>query len=134
MAVLRISTSMMLLVALQLSVAACGFQIARPHRSSNTSLLPSSQSNSGIQLQARYTESSRITTITLLAGASPQEEQAVADFKMITEEESQLRKTGGIIIAIITVAAFFAQGQNYANLCSGAFVALSTYRTGVEYQ
>jgi len=136
MAVLRMSTSMMLLVALQLSVsvAAYGFQIARPHRSSNNSLLPSGQSHPGIQLQARHAEWSRITTIALLAGASPQEEQAVADFKMITEEESQLRKTGGIIIAIITVAAFFAQGQNYANLCSGAFVALSTYRTGVEYQ
>jgi len=66
--------------------------------------------------------------------ATPQEEQAVAEFKMITEEESQLRKVGGIVLGIITVVAYFTQGQNYINLCSGAFAALSTYRTGAEYQ
>jgi len=77
---------------------------------------------------------SRSTTTTLSVGATPQEEQAVAEFKMITEEESQLRKTGGIILAIITIAAFFTQGQNYSNLCSGAFAALATYRSGAEYQ
>lgn len=69
--------------------------------------------------------------------ATPQEEQAlkaVAEFKMITEEESRLRKTGGIALGIITVVAFFAQGHNYANLGTGAFAALSTYRTGAEYQ
>lgn len=66
--------------------------------------------------------------------ATPQEEQAVAEFKMITDEEAQLRKTGGAVLGVVTAVAFFTQGQNYGNLCAGAFAALSTYRTGAEYQ
>ena len=74
-------------------------------------------------------------------------EQAVVDFKMITEEESKLRKIGGIILGLITIVSFFTiHGEggssdssssyyyNYANLSTGAFAALSTYRTGVDYQ
>ena len=76
-------------------------------------------------------------------------EQAVVDFKMITEEESELRKIGGIILGVITIVSFFTiHGEgggssdssssssyyNYANLSTGAFAALSTYRTGAEYQ
>ena len=76
-------------------------------------------------------------------------EQAVVDFKMITEEESELRKIGGIILGLITIVSFFTiHGEgggssdssssssyyNYANLSTGAFAALATYRTGAEYQ
>jgi len=127
---LRRSTSMILLVALQLSMAASGFQIIHPQISANNGLLL----NIPQQLPRNTAFSRSTTTSTLSAGATPQEEQAVTEFKMITEEESQLRKTGGIILAIITIVAFFTQGQNYANLCSGAFAALGTYRSGAEYQ
>jgi hypothetical protein len=75
-------------------------------------------------------------------------EQAVVDFKMITEEESELRKIGGMILGVITIVSFFTiHGEgggsdssssssyyNYANLSTGAFAALSTYRTGADYQ
>lgn len=130
---MRRSTNLILLVTLQLSVAVSGFQIPRQTKTSNKGLLPSSH-RSNIPLMTQNTAFSRSTTSTLSVGATPQEEQAVAEFKMITEEESQLRKTGGIILAIITIAAFFTQGQNYSNLCSGAFAALATYRSGAEYQ
>jgi len=70
--------------------------------------------------------------------ATPAERQAVADFKMITEEESQLRKTGGLVLGVITAVVFvvqlFADGGNYPNLCAGVFGALSLYRTGADYQ
>jgi len=66
--------------------------------------------------------------------ATPQEEQAVADFKMITEEEAQLRRVGGIVLGVVAIAAFLVRGHDYANLSTGAFAALSTYRTGAEYQ
>lgn len=67
--------------------------------------------------------------------ATPEEErQAVADFKMITEEEANLRKVGGVAIGVATAAAFLANGHDYAGLSTGAFAALSTYRTGTEYQ
>jgi len=70
--------------------------------------------------------------ITLLA--EPQEYQAVADFKMITEEESKLRKVGGIIIGIATMIIYYTQDQNYSSLSAGVFAAISTYRTGADYQ
>ena len=71
--------------------------------------------------------------------ATPAERQAVADFKMITEDESQLRKTGGLVLGIITAVVFVVQlfapdGANYPNLCAGVFGALSLYRTGADYQ
>ncbi|OEU08147.1 hypothetical protein FRACYDRAFT_250377 [Fragilariopsis cylindrus CCMP1102] len=91
--------------------------------------------------------STTITRSTHFMAATPpsQEaaEQAVVDFKMITEEESQLRKIGGIILGVITIISFFTihNGEgggsdsssssyyyNYANLSTGAFAALSTYR------
>ena len=86
-----------------------------------------------------------ITTTHLMAAGTPtqEEEQAVVDFKMITEEESQLRKIGGGILGLLTMVSFVTlhgntgEGEsyyNYANLSTGAFAALSTYRTGVDYQ
>lgn len=126
MTALRRSTGMILLVVLQLSVTAYGFQMSRPTIISNDGLL-----------LPRTTERSRRTTTTastLFAEATPQEERAVAEFKMITEEESQLRKTGGYVLAAITLVAFLTQGHDYANLSSGAFAALATYRSGAEYQ
>jgi len=81
-----------------------------------------------------------------MAAGTPtqEEEQAVMDFKMITEEESQLRKIGGGILGLLTMVSFVTihgntagEGEsyyNYANLSTGAFAALSTYRTGVDYQ
>ena len=70
--------------------------------------------------------------------ATPAERQAVADFKMITEEESQLRKTGGLVLGVITAVVFvmqvLAEGGDYPNLCAGVFGALSLYRTGADYQ
>jgi len=71
--------------------------------------------------------------------ATPAERQAVADFKMITEEESQLRKTGGLVLGVITAVVFVVQlfapdGGNYSQLCAGVFGALSLYRTGADYQ
>ena len=70
--------------------------------------------------------------------ATPAERQAVADFKMITEEESQLRKTGGLVFGVITAVVFvmqvLAEGGDYPNLCAGVFGALSLYRTGADYQ
>ena len=71
--------------------------------------------------------------------ATPAERQAVADFKMITEEESQLRKTGGLVLGLITAVVFVVQlfapeGGNYPQLCAGVFGALSLYRTGADYQ
>jgi len=71
---------------------------------------------------------------TELLAATPQEEQAVAEFKMITEEESLLRKIGGVGLGVVTIASFLVQGHDYGNLSIGAFAALSTYRTGAEYQ
>mmetsp|Transcript_1884 Transcript_1884/g.3384 ORF Transcript_1884/g.3384 Transcript_1884/m.3384 type:complete len:133 (-) Transcript_1884:754-1152(-) len=132
MTALRKSNCVLLLVALQLLVAS-GFQVVRPKTNSNGLLLSNFLLNTPL-LPRNAGSSSRSITFTGLMAATPQEEQAVAEFKMITEEESQLRKTGGIVLGIITVVSFFAQGENYANLCTGAFAALSTYRTGAEYQ
>lgn len=132
MTALRKSNCVLLLVALQLLVAS-GFQVARPKTCSNGLLLSNSLLNSPL-LPRNAGSSSRSFTFTGLMAATPQEEQAVAEFKMITEEESQLRKTGGIVLGVITIVSFFAQGQDYANLCTGAFAALSTYRSGAEYQ
>lgn len=136
---LRRSTSMMLLVALQLSMAASGFQIKRPQTIANNGSLRFSSTTT----TTTTTRSSSPLYSAPPGGATPQEEQAVADFKMITEEESQLRKTGGIVLAVITIVAFFFVPEkgdgaghyyDYTNLCSGAFAALGTYRSGAEYQ
>jgi len=71
----------------------------------------------------------------LKATTSPEENKAVDDFKMITEDESKLRKIGGVIIGIATIATYFTQDdQSYSSLSAGAFAAIATYRTGSEYQ
>lgn len=135
MTALRRSSSMLLLVVSQLLVAS-GFQLVRPKTNSNGLLLSKHLLNAPM-LPRNAGFSRRVSSVAItrtLMTATPQEEQAVAEFKMITEEESQLRKVGGIVLGIITVVAYFTQGQNYINLCSGAFAALSTYRTGAEYQ
>lgn len=113
---------MLLLVLLQ-HVGVSGFQVFNPNTRTNNLLSNSPFSSAG----------ARNTSVNTLM-ATPQEEQAVVDFKMITEDESKLRKIGGIIIGVATVAAYFTQGQSYSSLSTGAFVAISTYRTGAEYQ
>jgi len=62
------------------------------------------------------------------------EERAVEEFKMITEDESKIRKIGGIGIGVVTAALFLNQGMEYNSLSAGTFAAISTYRTGAEYQ
>lgn len=65
--------------------------------------------------------------------ATPQEEQAVADFRRITEDEANVRKIGGIILGVVTVAAYATKGQDYSSLSTGAFGAIFTYRSGSKY-
>mmetsp|Transcript_6868 Transcript_6868/g.14305 ORF Transcript_6868/g.14305 Transcript_6868/m.14305 type:complete len:123 (-) Transcript_6868:545-913(-) len=111
----------LLLALLQLD-AVSGFQVITTRRR------PKNLSSNAPLLGAADRKNSITLTATL------EEEEMVADFKMITEDESKLRKIGGIVIGIATVAAYFAQGPNYANLSTGVFAAISTYRTGAEYQ
>lgn len=74
--------------------------------------------------------------------ATPQEEEAaVADFRMITENESKLRRVGGVALGVVTLASFVVHNMPashdpdvYASLSSGTFAALATYRTGTDYQ
>lgn len=121
---------MLVLVAMHL-LATSGFQVIIPKTIRPNNLLSKNLNRHSRKTQTSDSVTSAITTILM---ATPVEEQAVAEFKMITEEESQLRKIGGVSIGIITIVLFFTQGQNYVNLSTGAFAALSTYRTGAEYQ
>lgn len=75
----------------------------------------------------------RVTSVATFM-TTPDEEQMVSDFKMITENESKLRKIGGVIIGVVTAAKFLSVDPSYSALSTGAFVAISTYRTGSEYQ
>lgn len=59
---------------------------------------------------------------------------AVAEFKMITEDEATVRKLGGVVIGVATAVAFATTGLAYGTLSGGIFGAISTYRTGAEYQ
>ena len=110
-------------------------QYVLPQTRSNTPFLTTSHST-----QQQQPPSSSFRSLQMAATpATPAERQAVADFKMITEEESQLRKTGGLVLGLITAVVFVVQlfapeGGNYPNLCAGVFGALSLYRTGAEYQ
>ena len=61
-------------------------------------------------------------------------EEAVADFKMITEDEAKVRKIAGVGIGLATAVAFVTTGLSYGSLSGGIFGAISTYRTGAEYQ
>ena len=155
MVVLRNFSCILLLVASKLMTATWGFQLVPTVSSisrSRTRSVESSRSSRPASLIIS-TSTTNITRSTHLMAATPpsQEaaEQAVVDFKMITEEESGLRKIGGIILGVITIVSFFTiHGEgggssdsissssyyNYANLSTGAFAALSTYRTGADYQ
>ena len=59
---------------------------------------------------------------------------AVSDFKMITENEATLRKIAGVGIGVVTIGSFLGGTHSYTSLSGGLFGAISTYRTGAEYQ
>ena len=59
---------------------------------------------------------------------------AVSEFKMITENEATLRKIAGVGIGIVTIGSFLGGAHSYTSLSGGLFGAISTYRTGAEYQ
>jgi len=69
-----------------------------------------------------------------VVSATAEEKQAVAEFKMITEDEAKFRKIGGIIIGVVTAGKFLAIDHSYSALSAGVFAAISTYRSGSEYQ
>jgi len=119
---------LLVVVAWQLSTA-FGFQTAIRSKTISGDGMRSSQFINTPFLR-RSTEASSKLQI----AATPQEEQAVVEFKMITEEEARLRKIGGIVLGVVTITIFLTRGHDYANLSTGAFAALSTYRTGAEYQ
>lgn len=65
----------------------------------------------------------------------------VTEFCMITEDESKLRRVGGVALGVVTLASFFVHNMPashdpdvYASLSMGKFSTFATYRTGTEYQ
>lgn len=60
--------------------------------------------------------------------------KAVADGKMITETEANVRKVAGAGIGLVTAAMYATSGIAYTNLAAGIFGAISVYRTGAQYQ
>jgi hypothetical protein len=105
-----------ILVLLQIA-SLSGFQMLSPQRTIG---------NNGNYL--------KLKTSVLMATA--QEEQAVEDFKMITEDESTLRKIGGGVIGVATIATYLSTlaDPSYTSLSTGIFAAIATYRSGSEYQ
>ena len=67
-------------------------------------------------------------------GATAAQLEAVDDFKMISETEATVRKTVGVCLGLATAAIYATSGMPYTTLSTGLFGALSTYRTGAEYQ
>ena len=65
---------------------------------------------------------------------SEQQQKAIRDFKMITEDEATLRKAAGVGIGLATAGIYATSGMAYGSLSAGIFGAISTYRTGAEYQ
>ena len=65
---------------------------------------------------------------------SEQQQKAIRDFKMITEDEATLRKAAGVGIGLATAGIYATSGMAYGTLSAGIFGAISTYRTGAEYQ
>jgi len=125
MTLFRTSSCVLVIILLQLVVVS-SFQLLNTKTRTNNHF-----SNSPI----RIVESLNKSTVILKATTSQEENKAVDDFKMITEDESKLRKIGGVIIGIATIATYFTQGDHsYSSLSAGAFAAISTYRTGSEYQ
>lgn len=66
--------------------------------------------------------------------ASENEQKAVDDFRMITEDEANVRKTVGVGVGVVTAAVYATSGMAYSTLSACIFGAISTYRTGAEYQ
>ncbi len=62
------------------------------------------------------------------------EATAVSEFKMITENEATIRKIAGVGIGLLSVGSFIGGAHSYTSLSGGLFGAISTYRTGAEYQ
>lgn len=104
-------------------MAASGFHLLHPKIRTN-----------GILRNSPFTSTGAKKTSASTLMATPQEEQAVAEFKMITEDESRLRKIGGVAIGIVTTAMYVTQDQSYSSLSSGIFASIATYRSGSEYQ
>ena len=73
-------------------------------------------------------------TTGLLKAATADQLKAVDEFKMITETEATLRKTVGVGVGLATAAIYATSGMPYSTLSAGIFGAISTYRTGAEYQ
>lgn len=72
---------------------------------------------------------------TSLSAASDLQERAVEEFKMITEGEANVRKIAGVGLGVVTAVTFATSGlHDYASLSAGVFGAVSTFRTGAEYQ
>mmetsp|Transcript_2174 Transcript_2174/g.4825 ORF Transcript_2174/g.4825 Transcript_2174/m.4825 type:complete len:115 (-) Transcript_2174:607-951(-) len=69
-----------------------------------------------------------------LTDPSSKEAMAVAEFRMITEDEANIRKAGGVAIGVATAAQFALGLSSYSLLSAGAFGAISVFRTGAEYQ
>jgi hypothetical protein len=69
-----------------------------------------------------------------MMGATPTERKAASEFKMITETEANVRKIAGVGIGATTAALYATTGLAYGSLAAGLFGAISTYRTGREYQ
>ena len=61
-------------------------------------------------------------------------QEAVEEFRMITEEEATVRKIAGVGIGVTTAALFATSGLGYGQLSAGIFGAISTFRTGKDYQ
>ena len=53
---------------------------------------------------------------------------------MITENEATIRKIAGVGIGLLSVGSFIGGAHSYTSLSGGLFGAISTYRTGAEYQ
>ena len=67
-------------------------------------------------------------------GATDEAKRAVSEFKMITDDEADIRKLAGVGVGLTTVALYATSGLGYGTLSGGLFAAISTYRTGAESQ
>lgn len=68
------------------------------------------------------------------AKALSKEAIAVSEFRMITDDEANIRKAGGVALGVVTAAQFALGLSSYSLLSAGAFGAISVFRTGAEYQ
>ena len=67
-------------------------------------------------------------------GATDEAKRAVSEFKMITDDEANIRKLAGVGVGLTTDALYATSGLGYGTLSGGLFAAISTYRTGAESQ